>query len=107
MEIKKIYIGGWFQRTLLHLREVYDFLRDAESPLDFDKNKLDKLRKNLKIKNVKIEISDFDYVEFETEDGIEIKIYEDGLITLNTDNQELKKILQNLQIIMKTNYQPL
>ena len=40
MKIKNIYIGGWFQRTMLQLSEVYDFLRDAESQLKLNKKKL-------------------------------------------------------------------
>ena len=31
MEIKRVYIGGWFQRTMLQLSELYDFLSEGTS----------------------------------------------------------------------------
>lgn len=43
--IQQISIGGWFQRTTLHLSEIYDFLKYAESPLDLESKKLKSLRK--------------------------------------------------------------
>lgn len=36
MKIEKIYIGGWFQRTMLQLTEIYDFLREGKSKLALD-----------------------------------------------------------------------
>ena len=47
MKISNVYIGGWFQRTMLQLSEVYDFLRNGESQLKLNKKKLAELRKNL------------------------------------------------------------
>ena len=49
MKISNVYIGGWFQRTMLQLSEIYDFLRDAKSQLDLDPEKLIEYRKNLSI----------------------------------------------------------
>ncbi len=40
MKISNVYIGGWFQRTMLQLSEIYDFLRDCKSQLDLDPEKL-------------------------------------------------------------------
>lgn len=34
MKISNVYIGGWFQRTMLQLTEIYDFLRDCKSQLN-------------------------------------------------------------------------
>lgn len=31
MKISNVYIGGWFQRTMLQLSEIYDFLRECKS----------------------------------------------------------------------------
>ena len=31
MKISNVYIGGWFQRTMLQLSEIYDFLREDSS----------------------------------------------------------------------------
>lgn len=85
MEIKRVYVGGWFQRTRLHLGEIYDFLRDAESPLDLDEEKLLELRSGLNIKSLSMTVDKLEYVYLECED-IQVRIYEDGLITLTTDH---------------------
>ena len=85
MDAKKIYIGSWFQRTTLHLSEIYDFLIDADSPLDLDKEKLRDLRDNLDLSNVEDIVGDFEHIYATTNSGITIKIYEDGLITLGRD----------------------
>lgn len=49
MKIEKIYIGGWFQRTTLHLSEMADFLGSGESQLELDKEKLKNFRDQLQI----------------------------------------------------------
>ena len=49
MKINSIYVGGWFQRTMLQLSEIYDFLRDCKSQLDLDPQKLSEYRKALEI----------------------------------------------------------
>jgi len=97
MTIQKIYIGGWFQRTTLHLSEIYDFLRDAESPLDLDKEKLKTLQKSLGIRSLEMNIEDFEYIKVIDKQGIEITIYEDGLIVLNKDPEsKLEKDIKTL-----------
>lgn len=86
VKAEKIYIGGWFQRTTLHLSEIYDFLKEAESPLELDKNKLKDLRGNIDINILEMKLGRFDYIFLKSNSGIEIKIYEDGLIILSKDN---------------------
>jgi len=85
MEIKHVYVGGWFQRTRLHLGEIYDFLREAESPLNLDTDQLRKLHSELGIQSVDLRVDSLEYIELLAED-IRIKIYEDGLILLTTDH---------------------
>lgn len=89
MKIEKIYVGGWFQRTMLQLTEIYDFLRSGESQLDLDPEKLLELRKNLSIGKVDYDVSGLEYILFTTAYGINVKIFEDGLIVLN--NEEVKE----------------
>jgi len=97
MTIQKIYIGGWFQRTTLHLSEIYDFLRDEESPLDLDKEKLKTLQKALGIRSLEMNIEDFEYIKILDKQGIEVTIYEDGLIVLNKDPEsKLEKDIKTL-----------
>jgi hypothetical protein len=85
-KIQKIYVGGWFQRTTLHLSEIYDFLQSATSPLELDKEKLKMLRATMDIASVRMEISRLDRIEVKSNSGIEIKIYEDGLVVLSKQN---------------------
>ncbi len=83
MKISNVYIGGWFQRTMLQLSEIYDFLRDAKSQLDLDPEKLIEYRKNLSIGKIEYGVAGEEYVEFTTSEGISVKVFEDGLIVLN------------------------
>jgi len=85
-DIEQISIGGWFQRTTLHLSEIYDFLKYADSPLDFDKDKLQELQKLVNPKNLTMHVGELDHITFDTEDNTNVTIFEDGLITLDTNN---------------------
>lgn len=85
MKIEKIYIGGWFQRTMLQLSEIYDFLREGKSQLTLNQTKLNNYRKNLNIGKIDYGVSGEEYVLFTTSENITVKIFEDGLITLKND----------------------
>ena len=85
MKISNIYIGGWFQRTMLQLSEIYDFLRLGTSKLDLNQKKLDEYLKNLQIGNINYGVMGEEYIEFTTALNIKVKIFEDGLITLNNE----------------------
>lgn len=83
MKITNVYIGGWFQRTMLQLTEIYDFLRSKSSHLNLEQEKLDEFHKNLGIGKIVYGVSGEEYIEFTTSFDIAVKIYEDGLISLN------------------------
>ncbi len=85
MKISNVYIGGWFQRTMLQLSEIYDFLRDCKTQLDLDPVKLNELRKKLEIGKIDYGVSGEEYVEFTTALNIKVRIFEDGLIILNNE----------------------
>ncbi len=105
MKIQSVYIGGWFQRTMLQLSEVYDFIRNEESQLKLSKKKLAELHKNLDIGSVDYGVQGEEYVSFVTSEHLRIKIFEDGLIivssddvseeTLFTDVEKLKDYYEN------------
>ena len=86
MKISNIYIGGWFQRTMLQLSEIYDFLRESKTELKLNQKKLDEHRKNLQIGNIEYGVSGEEYILVTTGNGITVKIFEDGLIILNNKN---------------------
>ena len=88
MNIQKIYIGGWFQRTTLHLSEIYDFLKKAESPPGFNKKKLKDLRDALVLDTITFNVEDLEYIKVTTTSNIDISIYEDGLIVLSKKHDD-------------------
>ena len=90
MTIQKIYIGGWFQRTTLHLTEIWDFLKHGKSNLDFPKEKLDEARNTLSLDKVSRESGPLEYILAKTDKEISYRIYEDGLIILEKDFRSLK-----------------
>lgn len=97
IKAEKIYIGGWFQRTTLHLSEIYDFLKEADSPLELDKQKLKELRAKLDIDSLEMKLGHLDHINLRSNSGIELKIYEDGLIILSKD--ESLAIPEDVQIL--------
>lgn len=86
MKISNVYIGGWFQRTMLQLSEIYDFLRECKTELALNTEKLAEYRKNLSIGKIEYGVSGEEYIEFTTSEDISVKIFEDGLIVLNNYN---------------------
>lgn len=102
MKIEKIYVGGWFQRTMLQLSEIYDFLRNGTSQLNLDETKLQDLRKNLNIERIDYDVRGLEYLIFYTSLGISVKIFEDGLIVLTNDRIVESTLFANIEDI--TNY---
>ena len=86
MKISNVYIGGWFQRTMLQLTEIYDFLRDCKTQLDLDLDELKRLHKELQIGKIDYGVAGEEYIEFTTALNIKVKVFEDGLITVNNMN---------------------
>lgn len=96
MKISNIYIGGWFQRTMLQLSEIYDFLREGTSKLNLQQDKLDELHKNLKIGKIDYGVAGEEFIEFTTSLNIKVKIFEDGLIVLKGDNVSEDTLLTDI-----------
>lgn len=72
---KKITLGGWYQRTTLHLSEIYDLFSRGESRLPLDKSRLKQIYKNLDLVSVERKSGYFDSVEAVTKEGIVIKYF--------------------------------
>lgn len=99
MKIEKIYIGGWFQRTTLQLSEIYDFIRYGTSELALDKKKLIKLHDALDISTVNYSVDCLEYLLLVTRNGINVKIFEDGLIVLNDENVNEFSLFQDIDAL--------
>ena len=93
MKIASVYVGGWFQRTMLQLSEVYDFLRANEPKIKLSVKKLDEYRENLDLGSIEYGVSGEEYVLFTTGMGVTVKIFEDGLITLNNSQIQEETLL--------------
>jgi len=64
MKISNVYIGGWFQRTMLQLSEIYDFLRDCKTQLNLEHEKLVEFRKKLSIGKIEYGVAGEEYIKF-------------------------------------------
>jgi hypothetical protein len=107
VQINKVYLGYWYQRTTLHLSETFDFLSSASSPLDFDKEKLKKLKAELEITEVKMKIGYFEYIEMKNTYGIKVKIYEDGLVVFEKDHMaDIKEDIASLNSYFHEKFSP-
>ena len=96
MKISDVYIGGWFQRTMLQLTEIYDFLRECKTSLKLDPEKLEEHRKNLSIGNIEYGIAGVEYIKFTTSLNINVKIFEDGLIILNNKEVSMDTLFADI-----------
>lgn len=107
MKIESVYVGGWFQRTTLHLSEIHDFLKEARSPLNLDKDRLRSLRADLGIEGLEMRVEDLEYVYFRSKGDIEVKVYEDGLIVLGKSKvRDLKKDISDLTSFYENKLSP-
>ena len=105
-EVVKITFGGWYQRTTLHLSEIYQFLTGASSKLDLDKTILKQNHKKLNLKSVSRETGYLDYIKAVTKDGIEIRYYEDGLYVLEKDSEDILNTLDEMKEYYEVNFKP-
>lgn len=83
MKISNVYVGGWFQRTMLQLSEIYDFVRGIEPKIALDPKKLASYRAALDLDTIEYGVEGEEFVRLTTKEHVSIKIFEDGLIVLN------------------------
>ncbi len=91
LKIKKIYIGGWFQKTTLHLTEIWNFMKHGRSDLDFSVAQLREAKDKLAISEITREMGLLEYILVKTDLNISYRIYEDGLIVLEKDFENINK----------------
>jgi hypothetical protein len=93
----KVTFGGWYQRTTLHLSEIYEFFLSANSYLPLDRENLLKLHRALNLQKVAREFDYLEYVSAVTKDGIKIRYFEDGLYILEAESKDVKKMAAALE----------
>lgn len=93
-----VTFGGWYQRTTLHLSEIYNFLALKKTHLNkLSLDKLSDFHQDLRLKTVTREIGYLEYVKATTQDGIEIRYYEDGLYVLELQTTKVKEAKYQLE----------
>lgn len=81
----KITYGGWYQRTTLHLSEIYDLFALGKSNLNLSKKKLSEFHNKFGFESVTREAGYFEFVKAKSTNGIEVRYYEDGLYVLEVE----------------------
>lgn len=106
MKIKNIYLGAWFQRTSLHLKEFFYFLETGGSKLPLDKRNLNLLRKELDAKKFSWQEQKFFDKILVQFDGLEMNFYEDGVILFKKECQDLKTDCEVLKEFYEKKFSP-
>lgn len=97
MRIKQIYLGIWFQRTSLHLKELYTFLKLKKFSSELDQERMEHLWESLHIKSVEFfGNSEFDEIVAECR-NVTFTLSEDGIILLTTEEKDIKKARKILE----------
>jgi len=94
--------GGWYQRTTLHLSEIYDFLALKRAKSEFSAKVIKANHEKLQISKVTREAGHLEFVKVVTNNGIEIRYYEDGLYVLEINTNEIengRKILETYFLV--------
>ncbi|OGK17148.1 hypothetical protein A2690_02130 [Candidatus Roizmanbacteria bacterium RIFCSPHIGHO2_01_FULL_39_12b] len=101
-----VTLGGWYQRTTLHLSEIHGFLESGFSKLPLSKEKLESFHKNLNLKSAERHADFFEFIEAHTTDHIVIKYYEDGLYILTLENEDILSSQKTLQDYFDNLFEP-
>lgn len=97
MKIKQIYLGTWFQRTSLHLKELFQFLKYKKVALELDKERMEHLWESLQVEQVEfVGNNEFDEVVAVCKE-VTLSVTEDGIILLTTDEKDIKKAKKILE----------
>jgi len=84
----RVTFGGWYQRTTLHLSEVYDLFVRGVSALALDPAKIKEFQQGLNFQSVERVAGYLEFVRAVTRDGIEVRYYEDGLYVIDFDTND-------------------
>ncbi len=80
--------GGWYQRTTLHLSEIYDLFSRAKGNTHFPQEELSAYHKKFQFTSVTREAGYLEFVKAVCANGIEVRYYEDGLYVLSIETAE-------------------
>ncbi len=89
--------GSWYQRTTLHMSEVYDLCAHGHSRLALDEGTLTYLYRGLGFVEVTREPGYLEYVRARTSFGIEVRFYEDGLHVIEKTGEDIEALRAELR----------
>ena len=69
----KVTYGGWYQRTTLHLSEIYDLFALGKSGLNLSKKKLSQFHKKFNFDSVTREAGYFEFIKASCKNEIEVR----------------------------------
>src|SRR3989344_5680220 len=101
-----VVFGGWYQRTTLHLTEIYDFLEDCRGHKDLDSSQLKSFRDQLHLGSISREVGYLEYIQAEASGGISIKYYEDGLYVLSQTTSDILTTATTLEHYFRQFFEP-
>ena len=101
-----ITLGGWYQRTTLHLTELSDFFTHGVTRLNLNKQKIQKLYEGLNLEFAVREASDLEYIKAKTNSNIGIRYYEDGLYILELESSDITKATKDLSHYFENIFEP-
>ncbi len=104
--IVKVVFGGWYQRTTLHLSEVFHFFSEGTSLENFPKDQLLAYRDSLNLVSAQREFGNLEKIKAITKEGIKITYYEDGLYLLEIASSDVKKSKQILSEYYEKRFAP-
>lgn len=103
----KIYLGTWFQRTVLHLKEIKEFLETQTSKLPLNSKKLKEIYLNLSVKSFDYHEEIIDRIKV-LSDGISWQISDDGVILLSKDySGDISKDAEKLKEFYENRLSPM
>lgn len=102
----RVTYGGWYQRTTLHLSEIYDLFIRGESNLNLSKEELKKFQSELHLVSISRESGSLEYVKAITSSGVEIRYYEDGLYILEKETDDISSTQRQLEEYLETKLNP-
>lgn len=105
-QLSTVSYGGWYQRTTLHLSEIYDFLAFEKSSLELSEKTLATLHERLNIAKVTREVGYLEYVKVVTTSNIEIRYYEDGLYIFDLQTENINKARKKLERYYTNAFEP-
>jgi hypothetical protein len=106
MVIERIQLGYWYPRTTLHLTEIQNFLAGGTSPLSLDSRTLARHREKLGILSCELRLGELEYLDVQARDGISMRLFEDGLVTISDDHQNLEEDVKELFDFFNKSLQP-